>query len=104
MLIAYGADIETHGPDSIVVHGQGVEALRKDVTHTLIPDLIEVVPWICAGTVLDTGPLRITGPGMDGTCAALAPDLTVLHETGARSENLGQEILGAPRPGPPARS
>ncbi len=96
VLAAYGADIETVRPDILVVHGRGVEALRYDVTHTLVPDLIEVFTWICAGSALGAGSLRITGPGMGRACSALAPDLAVLQEMGVRFDSAELEIVVHP--------
>ncbi len=80
-----GADIESPAPGTVRVHGRGAEALCNDVAHTLIPDLIEVVTWICAGATLADG-LRITAADMTRAAAALAPELDVLDRMGVRMD------------------
>ncbi|MEU1306777.1 MFS transporter [Streptomyces shenzhenensis] len=79
-----GADIEFAGPETWVIHGRGPEALNRPVDCTLIPDLIEVVTWICAGVVLADEPLRITGPGIDRAVRALEPEFDLLDRMGVR--------------------
>ncbi|MGK5627814.1 hypothetical protein [Streptomyces sp. URMC 123] len=79
-----GADIETTAAGSLVIRGRGPEALDRPVRHTLIPDLIEVVTWICAGALLGDGPLRVRGPQMAAALAALRPELEVLERLGVR--------------------
>jgi UDP-N-acetylglucosamine 1-carboxyvinyltransferase len=96
VLTGLGADIETTRAGALVIHGHGHEALRRDVTHTLIPDLIEVITWICAASALGTGPLRIAGPDMARACSALAPDLAVLREMGARFDASADSIIVHP--------
>ncbi|WP_327327086.1 hypothetical protein OG735_34730 [Streptomyces sp. NBC_01210] len=81
-----GADIEIAGPETVIVHGSGPEALRQDVRHTLVPDLIEVITWICAGVVLADSPLYVAGPGMRRATDALRPELDLLDRMGVRLE------------------
>lgn len=81
-----GADIEEPAADMLVVHGRGVAALDQDTEHTLVPDLIEVVTWLCAGVLYARDRLRVTGPNMAGALTALAPELRVLEQMGVRPE------------------
>ena len=80
-----GADIESPAHGTVRVHGRGGEALCNDVAHTLIPDLIEVVTWICAGATLADG-LRVTAADMTRAAVALAPELDVLDRMGVRMD------------------
>ncbi|MFC7616337.1 hypothetical protein ACFQV2_25560 [Actinokineospora soli] len=93
VLAALGADVEVDG-DAVVVRGAGPNALRRDVTTTLVPDLIEVVTWITAGAVLAGSPLAVTAPGIDRAVRALAPEFAVLRAMGVRVD-VGQDRLVA---------
>jgi UDP-N-acetylglucosamine enolpyruvyl transferase len=77
-----GAQIEHPDPDTVVVHGRRGTDLRHDVRHTLVPDLIEVVTWICVGATLCDQPLVIRGTGLDRAVRGLAPELDVLRRMG----------------------
>ncbi|WP_427164201.1 MFS transporter [Streptomyces sp. C1-1] len=96
VLSELGADIEIAGPETWVIHGRGPEALSRPVDLTLIPDLIEVVTWICAGVVLADEPLRITGPGIDRAVRALAPEFDVLDRMGVRVDVGTDEVTVHP--------
>ncbi|MET8975177.1 MFS transporter [Streptomyces sp. NPDC004539] len=91
-----GADIEFAGPETWLIHGRGPESLGRPAAPTLIPDLIEVITWICAGTVLADEPLRITGPGIDRAAHALAPEFDVLDRMGVRVDVGTDEITVHP--------
>ncbi|MFF4900631.1 MFS transporter [Streptomyces sp. NPDC001068] len=91
-----GADIEIAGPETWVIHGRGPESLSRPVALTLIPDLIEVVTWICAGVILADEPLRITGPGIDRAARALAPEFDVLDRMGVRVDVATDEVTVHP--------
>jgi UDP-N-acetylglucosamine enolpyruvyl transferase len=95
-LRGFGADIDTTSAGSLIVYGRGNGALCHDVCHTLVPDLIEVVTWICAGVVLSSSPLRITGTDMARACSALAPELAVLDEMGVQFDMSANEIMVHP--------
>lgn len=91
-----GADVD--GPDNgtVVVRGRGSAALDRDARHQLIPDLIEVVTWLCAGAVLGDGPLEATGPGMDRAVRALAPEMDVLARMGLRIDVTDRSVTVHP--------
>ncbi|MCX5250885.1 MFS transporter [Streptomyces sp. NBC_00201] len=91
-----GADIEFAGPETWVVHGRGPQALDRPADVTLIPDLIEVVTWICAGVLLADEPLRITGPGIDRAVHALAPEFDLLDRMGVRVDVGADEVTAHP--------
>ncbi|WP_063786309.1 MFS transporter [Streptomyces acidiscabies] len=91
-----GADIEFAGPETWVIHGRGPQALDRPVDVTLIPDLIEVVTWICAGVLLADEPLTITGPGIDRAVHALAPEFDLLDRMGVRVDVAADEVTVHP--------
>ncbi|MDX3380718.1 MFS transporter [Streptomyces niveiscabiei] len=91
-----GADIEFAGPETWVVHGRGPEALNRPAEVTLIPDLIEVVTWICAGVLLADEPLTVTGPGIDRAVHALAPEFDLLDRMGVRVDVAADEVTVHP--------
>ncbi|WP_416969845.1 MFS transporter [Streptomyces sp. 4F14] len=91
-----GADIEFAGPETWVIHGRGPESLDRPADVTLIPDLIEVVTWICAGVVLADEPLQITGPGIDRAVRALAPEFDLLDRMGVRVDVGADELTVHP--------
>jgi UDP-N-acetylglucosamine enolpyruvyl transferase len=78
-----GADLESPRDGTVVVHGRGGDDLCRDAEHTLLPDLIEIVTWLCAGLTLSAESLRIQGAGMDRALRALAPELAALERMGA---------------------
>lgn len=96
VLCAFGADIERTSPGSLIVHGMGPDALRAPVRHTLMADLIELVTWICAGTLLASPSLTVKGCRLDAACNALAPELDVLARMGAQVENVNDEMVVYP--------
>lgn len=77
-----GAEIEEPAAHTVVVHGRGGSDLCNPARHTLVPDLIEVVTWICAGATAADEPLIIHGSGMRRAVAALAPEMRALRDMG----------------------
>ncbi|MEE1782945.1 hypothetical protein PUR71_08450 [Streptomyces sp. SP17BM10] len=77
-----GADITVRADGALVVAGRGGRDLDRPARHVLVPDLIEVVTWVCAGTLLSTGPLTVRGTGMRRAVTALAPELEVFDRLG----------------------
>jgi UDP-N-acetylglucosamine 1-carboxyvinyltransferase len=89
----FGADIETTLTGSLIVHGRGPDGLDRPVLHTLLPDLIEVVTWICAGTLLAGDELRIGGTGMPRALAALRPEREVFERMGVELGSTADELV-----------
>ncbi|MFE6049915.1 hypothetical protein ACFQ6N_04100 [Kitasatospora sp. NPDC056446] len=95
-----GAELEHTGPETLVIHGRGAGALRQDVRRTLIPDLIEVVTWICAAVTLGDSPVHIAGPEMLRAVEALRPEFDLFDRMGVRVD-IGEDGLTAhPAEGP----
>jgi UDP-N-acetylglucosamine 1-carboxyvinyltransferase len=82
VLRSFGADIEETPTGSYVIRGRGPGSLIRPVVHQLPPDLIEVITWVCVGTLFGGGPLRIEGAQMDRTWDALRPEREVLARMG----------------------
>jgi UDP-N-acetylglucosamine 1-carboxyvinyltransferase len=82
VLRSFGADIEETPTHSYVIRGRGPGTLVRPVVHQLPPDLIEVVTWICVGTLFGRGALRIEGAQMDRAWDALRPERDVLARMG----------------------
>jgi UDP-N-acetylglucosamine enolpyruvyl transferase len=78
VLRSFGADIEETATHSYVIRGHGPGSLARPVVHQLPPDLIEVVTWICAGTLFGSGALRIEGAQIERAWDALRPERDVL--------------------------
>ncbi|MFD7069057.1 hypothetical protein ACFV97_17745 [Streptomyces sp. NPDC059913] len=95
-----GADIEITGPETLVIQGRGPGTLRHPVRHTLVPDLIEVVTWICAGTLLADGPLHVAGPGMHRAVRVLGPEFELLERMGVRVDTSLAGLTVHPAQGP----
>ncbi|MEU5764410.1 hypothetical protein ABZ782_00630 [Streptomyces asoensis] len=91
-----GTDMTWTGPETLVIRGSGIGALRRDVRYTLPPDLIEVVTWICAAVTVGDGPVHITGPGMDRAVAALAPEFDVLRRMGVVTDHEADSVTAHP--------
>ncbi|MFE4924860.1 hypothetical protein [Streptomyces sp. NPDC056661] len=85
-LRTFGADIQTTDRGSLVVQGRGPDVLDQPAAHVLIPDLIEVMTWICAGALLASSPIRVHGTNFGRAIQALAPELSVLADLGVRLE------------------
>jgi UDP-N-acetylglucosamine 1-carboxyvinyltransferase len=51
--------------------------------HTLVPDLIEIVTWICAATLMADRSLSLRAPRMHDARVALSPELAVLDDMGS---------------------
>jgi UDP-N-acetylglucosamine enolpyruvyl transferase len=96
VLCAFGADIESTSSGSLIVHGCGPDALRTPVHHTLMADLIELVTWICAATLLASSPLRVRGCRLDAACTALAPELEILSRMGTHVERANGSLVVYP--------
>lgn len=96
VLRGLGAEMTWTGPETLVVRGRGAGTLRQDTRYTLPPDLIEVVTWICAAVTLGEGPVRITGPGMSRTVAALAPEFDVLRRMGVETDQDEDTVTAHP--------
>ncbi|WP_329576577.1 hypothetical protein OG500_03935 [Kitasatospora sp. NBC_01250] len=77
-----GLDVEVRADGAIVVAGRGSHGLDRPAQHVLVPDLIEVVTWVCAGTLLGEGRLTVRGTGMHRAATALAPELEVFDRLG----------------------
>lgn len=99
VLRGLGADIDVASPEQIVVHGRGPDVLRTPLSHTLVPDLIEVVTWICAGAVLGSAPLRVTGRGMARATRALAPEFAAFEQLGLRIDLQADAVVAHPAEG-----
>lgn len=97
-----GADIERAPDGTLTVRGRGPGALSRACRHSLVPDLIEIVTWICAGATAAAGPLHLTGPGIDRAVRALAPETAVLERMGIQLEHTGHRLTVTPgeRPRP----
>jgi UDP-N-acetylglucosamine 1-carboxyvinyltransferase len=91
-----GLSVERTADGSLVLHGRGPDALDRPVVHTLIPDLIEVVTWVCAGALLARRPFRVTGADMDRARSALAPEFAVLAEMGVHVDHGPREVVVHP--------
>ncbi|HXR72532.1 hypothetical protein [Actinocrinis sp.] len=96
MLRDFGADVERSRGGSVIVRGRGSAALDRDTTQTLIPDLIEVVTWLCAGALYGDGPLTATGAGMHRAVRALAPELDVLTTMGLHIDTTDRSVTVHP--------
>ncbi|WP_410575594.1 hypothetical protein [Amycolatopsis sp. cmx-4-61] len=77
-----GAEIERPEPGTVVLRGRGGADLTRPVEHMLVPDLIEVVTWLCAGTLLAEESLAVRGPGLSRALTALAPEVDALERLG----------------------
>lgn len=96
VLRAMGADIDSTPAGSLRVHGNGGQDLTRAVDHVLIPDLIEVMTWICAGAVLGHGVLHVLAADLPRACRALAPEFEVLDQLGVRMELYPGELAVHP--------
>ncbi|WP_179500176.1 UDP-N-acetylglucosamine 1-carboxyvinyltransferase [Streptomyces sp. WZ.A104] len=96
VLRALGADIETFGEGSLIVRGRGPESLDRPTTHTLLPDLIEVVTWMCAGALLGEEPIRVRGEQMGTALRALRPETEVLERFGVRLDQGDTDVVVHP--------
>jgi UDP-N-acetylglucosamine enolpyruvyl transferase len=85
LLTLMGADIEQPGDDLVVVNGDP-DRLRLPTSWTLLPDLMEIVTWICVGATVCPDGLTVTGPQMRKAALALAPEIAVLDEMGVPVE------------------
>ena len=85
VLCLMGADIEQPADDLVVVHGDP-DALCRPAEWTLLPDLIEIVTWLCVGATVCPQGLTVTGPQMFRAARALAPELGVLATMGVPVE------------------
>lgn len=88
-----GVSITELGDGTLLVEGTGGPLSGGPAVHRLIPDLIEVATWICAGTLFGDRQLKILGTDMTGAARALAPDLEVLDRMGALVEIGPQQIV-----------
>ncbi|MFF7994645.1 hypothetical protein ACFZDG_33325 [Kitasatospora xanthocidica] len=95
-----GADMEFTGPETLVIHGRGAGALRQKVRRTLIPDLIEVVTWICVAVTLGDAPLHIAGPDMPRVVEALRPEFDLFGRMGVRVDVAQDALTAHPAQGP----
>ncbi|MFF3109038.1 hypothetical protein ACFVSN_07615 [Kitasatospora sp. NPDC057904] len=77
-----GTDVTVRADGALVIAGRGGRGLDRPARHVLVPDLIEVVTWVCAGTLLGAGPLTVRGTGMRRAVTALAPELEVFDRLG----------------------
>ncbi|MFI5617195.1 hypothetical protein [Streptomyces sp. NPDC051567] len=96
VLRALGADIEDDGPETLVVRGRGPGSLRRAAAHTLMPDLIEIITWVCVAVTLADGPLRATGPGMARAVRALRPEFDLFDRMGVELSVGDGELLVHP--------
>lgn len=86
VLRALGVPVERTTDGAYVVDGRGGPLPGPQADLVLIPDLIAVVTWICAGALLAAEPLTITAPRMADARVALAPEIGVLDAMGVRTE------------------
>jgi UDP-N-acetylglucosamine enolpyruvyl transferase len=84
VLRALGVDVEHTASGSYVVHGCAGPLPGPGASHVLIPDLIAVVTWICAGSLLAGEPLTVSAPRMRDAAVSLAPERRVLDALGVR--------------------
>ncbi|MEU7723863.1 hypothetical protein AB0B78_01150 [Streptomyces sp. NPDC040724] len=84
VLRALGVEVDVTGAGSYVVHGHGAPLSGRPVTHVLVPDLITIMTWICAGALLAEGPMTIRATRMRDAARALAPERAVLDSLGVR--------------------
>jgi UDP-N-acetylglucosamine 1-carboxyvinyltransferase len=84
VLRALGVDVETTAGGSYVVHGHGAPPAGRPVRHVLVPDLIAIMTWICAGALLAETPMTVRGERMTDAAGALAPERAVLDALGVR--------------------
>jgi UDP-N-acetylglucosamine 1-carboxyvinyltransferase len=101
LLRLMGADIEQPGPGLVVVHGDP-DGLRRPADWMLMPDLIEIVTWMCVGATVCPAGLTVTGPDMAGAARALAPELSLLGAMGVPIEVATSSITVRPAPRPVA--
>lgn len=95
-----GADIVNDGPETLIIRGRGAEALRQDSQYTLMPDLIEIITWICAAVILGGSPIRVYGRDMLRAVAALGPEFDVLHRMGVWIDTSLDGLTVHPAQGP----
>lgn len=95
MLQSLGVDItRTKSGDLAIVGADG--ALRNSASHTLRPDLIEIITWICAGTLLGEEPLVLSSNGMADAVRALQPEMEALHKMGVSLRTAESEMTVYP--------
>jgi UDP-N-acetylglucosamine enolpyruvyl transferase len=82
LLRKLGVGVAVTADGAYVVDGCGGPIKSSGVEHTLIPDLIEIVTWICAGALLAGSPMTLHAARMSDVHAALAPELEVLSSMG----------------------
>jgi len=99
VLRALGVAIEQTEDEAYVVDGCGGPLHGPSADHVLIPDLIAVVTWICAGALLADEPLTITAERMSDARLALAPELDTLDAMGVRTEWHGSTCVVHPARG-----
>lgn len=95
LLRLMGADIEQPRDDLVVIHGDP-DRLRQPTEWTLLPDLIEIVTWICVGATVCPDGLTVTGPDMRRAAWALAPEIAVLDKMGVPVEVGASSITARP--------
>jgi UDP-N-acetylglucosamine enolpyruvyl transferase len=91
-----GAEIERPVDGTVVVHGRGGKDLSTPVSHALVPDVIEVVTWICAATTAGAEPLVVRGEGMGRAVTALAPELDALRVMGVDFDAGDRSVIVRP--------
>lgn len=91
-----GAEIERPADGTVVVRGRGGADLRTPVSHALVPDLIEVVTWICAGATAAAEPLVVRADDMGRALTALAPELDALRVMGVDFETGDRTVVVHP--------
>lgn len=85
-LRAAGTTVDDLPGGGYAVHGAGGPLRVTGVEHHLVPDLIEIVTWVCAGALLGSGPIRLEAPRLDAAAQALAPERAVLDQLGVAVE------------------
>lgn len=88
-----GVSITDRGDDTLLVEGADGLLSGGPAVHRLIPDLIEVMTWICAGSVFCDRQLEILGTDMTSAARALAPELEVLGRMGALVDIGPQQLV-----------
>jgi UDP-N-acetylglucosamine enolpyruvyl transferase len=96
MLQKLGVAITMAADGGYSVAGQCGAIDTPGVDHTLIPDLIEIVTWICAGAVLADRPMTLRAQRLCDAQTALAPELHVLRQMGVRLDWAADSCLVHP--------
>jgi len=95
-LAEMGADIRYVDARTIRAAGNGGTVLSKPLHHRLITDLIQVVTWVCAGTVAGTGPLTMSLADPERVVEALAAEFEAFELMGASVTTGPREIVVRP--------